>query len=108
MWEQSDYQTPDGKIPYRAWLAGLSDRQARARIVARVLRMKGGNFGDCKPMREGVWELRIDHGTGYRVYYARSGKKIILLLTGGDKRTQQTDISTAVRYWQDWQARNKI
>jgi len=64
MWEQSDYQTPDGKIPYRAWLAGLGDRQARARIVARVLRMKGGNFGDCKPMREGVWELRIDHGTG--------------------------------------------
>lgn len=106
MWGQSDYQTPDGKIPYRVWLAGLADRQARARIAARVLRMKSGNFGDCKPLDKGVWELRIDHGAGYRVYYARAGKRLILLLIGGDKSTQQADIQTAVRYWQDWQARN--
>lgn len=106
MWEQSDYQTPDGKNPYRAWLAGLADRQARARIAARVLRMKGGNFGDCKPLDEGVWELRIDHGAGYRVYYARAGKRLILLLIGGDKRTQKADIQTAISYWQDWHTRN--
>jgi putative addiction module killer protein len=106
MWEQSDYQTSEGKSPYKSWLAGLTDRQARARIAARALRMKGGNFGDCKPLEQGVWELRIDHGAGYRVYYARAGKRLILLLIGGDKRTQQADINTAVRYWQDWHARN--
>ena len=106
MWEQSDYLTPEGKSPYKAWLTGITDRMARARIETRILRMKGGNFGDCKPLEQGVWELRIDHGAGYRVYYARAGKRLIMLLIGGDKRTQQTDIQTAVRYWQDWQARN--
>lgn len=107
MWEQSDYLTPEGKSPYKAWLEGLPDRLARVRIVSRVLRMKGGNFGDCKPLDDGVWELRIDHGPGYRVYYARAGKRLILLLVGGDKRTQQADISTAVRYWRDWQQRSR-
>ena len=106
MWEQNEYTAPDGKSPYKLWLAGLADRQARARITARTLRMKDGNFGDCKPLEQGVWELRIDHGAGYRVYYARAGKRLILLLIGGDKRTQPTDIQTAVSYWQDWQTRN--
>ncbi|MCS6810066.1 MAG: type II toxin-antitoxin system RelE/ParE family toxin [Tepidimonas sp.] len=107
MWELVDYLTPEGRSPYQAWLERLADRQARARIVARVLRMQGGNFGDCKPLDGGVWELRIDHGPGYRVYYARAGKRLILLLVGGDKRTQQADIDTALGYWQDWQARNR-
>ncbi|TCS93726.1 putative addiction module killer protein [Tepidimonas ignava] len=107
MWELVDYLTPEGRSPYQAWLERLADRQARARIAARVLRMQGGNFGDCKPLDGGVWELRIDHGPGYRVYYARAGKRLILLLVGGDKRTQQADIDTALGYWQDWQARNR-
>lgn len=107
MWELVDYLTPEGRSPYQTWLERLADRQARARIVARVLRMQGGNFGDCKPLNSGVWELRIDHGPGYRVYYARAGKRLILLLVGGDKRTQQADIDTALGYWQDWQARNR-
>lgn len=107
MWELVDYLTPEGRSPYQAWLERLADRQARARIVTRVLRMQGGNFGDCKPLDGGVWELRIDHGPGYRVYYARAGKRLILLLVGGDKRTQQADIDTALGYWQDWQARNR-
>jgi putative addiction module killer protein len=68
--------------------------------------MAAGNFGDHKPLSDGVWELRIDHGPGYRVYYAQAGRRVLLLLIGGDKRRQQADIETAVRYWQDWQRRN--
>lgn len=102
-----DYLTPAGRDPFRDWLADLADRMARARILARVGRMAGGNFGDCKPLAGGVWELRIDHGPGYRVYYAKAGARIVLLLVGGDKRRQQQDIETALAYWQDWQERNE-
>ena len=84
----------------------MADRQAKARVLVRVLRMAGGNFGDCKPISDGVWELRIDWGPGYRVYYAQAGKKLVLLLTGGDKRKQQADIATALAYWTDWQRSN--
>lgn len=109
MIEIRDYLTSDGRDPFKDWLAGLADRMARARIIARVGRMAGGNFGDCKPIADGagVWELRIDHGPGYRVYYAAAGKKIVILLVGGDKRRQKADIKTAEDYWKDWQARNK-
>lgn len=105
MFEILDYLSPDGEDLYMAWLSGLSDRQARARILVRVQRMAAGNFGDCKPLQGGVWELRIDHGPGYRVYYAQAGKRLILLLTGGDKRKQQADIALALDRWQDWQHR---
>ena len=74
------------------WLEGLADWRAQARISARLIRLHNGNFGDCKPVGEGVWELRIDTGPGYRVYYARAGERLILLLVGGDKRRQQADI----------------
>lgn len=106
MIEIRDYLTPDGRDPYKDWLAALRDRIARARILARVGRMAGGNFGDCKPLIEGVWELRIDHGPGYRVYYAKAGKSVVLLLIGGDKSRQKADIATALDYWRDWQERN--
>src|SRR5574337_767429 len=95
MWEILDYLTPEGREPFREWLASLGDRMAKARIAARVQRLAAGNFGDCKPLDGGVWELRIDHGPGYRVYYARAGERLILLLVGGDKRHQQADIETA-------------
>jgi putative addiction module killer protein len=101
-----DYQTADGRDPFQEWLAKLTDRQARAKVAVRVQRMAAGNFGDHKPLSDGVWELRIDHGPGYRVYYAQAGRRVLLLLIGGDKRRQQADIETAVRYWQDWQRRN--
>ena len=107
MFELFDYQAPDGSIPFKDWLAGLADRIAKAKIAARVQRVAAGNFGDHKPLTEGVWELRIDQGPGYRVYYALSGKHVVLLLVGGDKRRQQADIETAVDYWKDWQQRNK-
>lgn len=107
MHEIQDYTTPEGKDPFKDWASSLTDRMARARVLARVQRMAAGNFGDCKPVDGGVWELRIDHGPGYRVYYARAGNRLILLLIGGDKRKQQADIATAIDYWQDWQRRNK-
>ena len=99
------YQAEDGSEPYARWLAGLADRQARARVLVRVQGMAAGNFGDCKPCRDGVWELREDFGPGYRIYYARSGKTIVLLLCGGDKRSQRSDIERAATYWQDWEWR---
>ena len=106
MFDLFDYQTADGRDPFQEWLAKLADRNARARVAVRVQRMAAGNFGDHKPLNDGVWELRIDHGPGYRVYYAQAGRRVLLLLIGGDKRRQQADIETAVRYWQYWQRRN--
>ena len=92
---------------FAEWFAALADRQAQARIQARVDRVERGRFGDCEPVGEGVWELRIDWGPGYRVYYARTGERIILLLCGGDKRKQQADIKRAKEYWRDYQERTK-
>ena len=74
------YQAEDGSEPYARWLAGLADRQARARVLVRVQRMAAGNFGDCKPLDGGVWELRIDWGPGCRVYYAMAGRRVLLLV----------------------------
>ena len=92
MYEIVDYLTRGGVDPFLEWVRGLSDRQARARVLVRVQRMASGNFGDYKQLADGVCELRIDYGPGYRVYYARVGSKLILLLVGGDKRKQQVDI----------------
>jgi len=82
---------------YAKWLDGLRDIHARARVQARVERLATGNPGDVKPVGEGVSELRIDYGPGYRVYYTISGRTLIILLAGGDKRTQAADIKTALR-----------
>jgi len=101
------YVTIGGIDVFGAWLTGLADRQAQARIQARVDRIERGLFGDCAPVGEGVWELRIDWGPGYRVYYARAGEQIILLLCGGDKRKQETDIVRAKECWRDYQERTK-
>jgi putative addiction module killer protein len=80
---------------FSKWLTGLRDPTARARIAARVRRLALGNAGDVRPVGEGVSELRIDHGPGYRVYFARRGSVLIVLLCGGDKRTQDRDIRIA-------------
>jgi putative addiction module killer protein len=105
MYQVSTYQTEDGREPFQDWLKALSDRQARARILTRLERMEAGNFGDCKPITGGVWELKIDYGPGYRVYYSRVQGKVVLLLVGGDKRKQQSDIDTALVYLEDWKER---
>jgi putative addiction module killer protein len=88
---------------YTEWLKGLKDVTAKIAIVRRVARLESGNFGDHKFCRNGVHELRIDVGAGYRVYYGFAGKQIVLLLGGGDKRTQDADIARACGHWQNWQ-----
>lgn len=105
MYQVEDYKTEDGRIPFKDWLSSLADRQAKARVITRVQRMATGNLGDCKPLQDGVWELRIDYGPGYRIYYAKAGKKLLLLLIGGDKGKQQSDIEKAIGYWKDWNRR---
>lgn len=82
---------------YAKWLDGLLDVRARARILVRVERLAAGNPGDVRPVGEGVSELRIDYGPGYRVYYKKHGREVVILLAGGDKRTQASDIKTALR-----------
>ena len=82
---------------YARWLDGLRDVRARARVLVRVERLAAGNPGEVKPVGEGVSEMRIDYGGGYRVYFKRQGQTVVVLLAGGDKRTQKTDIETALR-----------
>ena len=79
------------------WLDDLRDLQARARIQARIERLAAGNPGDVEPVGEGVSELRINYGPGYRVYFKKRGRELIILLAGGDKRTQTKDIKAAMR-----------
>jgi putative addiction module killer protein len=87
---------------FKRWRDGIKDRQALARINARIRRLAGGNPGDVKPVRAGVSEMRIDYGPGYRVYFIRRGPLVIVLLAGGDKRTQDADIERAIRIAEDW------
>ncbi len=103
----NEYRDHKGKSPYADWLESLRDAKARARIIIRVDRMELGLFGDVKPIGEGLSELRIDYGSGYRVYFGKDGNKIYLLLCGGDKSTQQKDIKLAKKYWQDHKRRNQ-
>ncbi|MBI1965215.1 MAG: type II toxin-antitoxin system RelE/ParE family toxin [Betaproteobacteria bacterium] len=99
------YLTAAGRDLYQDWLDGLRDMRARVAVQRRVDRLAAGNFGDHEFCRDGVWELRIDIGAGYRVYYARAGRAIVLLLCAGDKRSQQADIKRAVECWKDYQRR---
>jgi len=82
---------------FAKWIDGLRDIRARARILVRIERLALGNPGDVKPVGQGVSELRIDYGPGYRVYYKQVGQTVVILLAGGDKRTQAADIKTALR-----------
>jgi putative addiction module killer protein len=105
VYEIVDYLTADGKDVIQEWRRGLRDTKARIAIAARLNRIELGNFGDHKFCRDGVWELRIDIGPGYRVYYAFAGSRIVLLLGGGSKRTQSSDIDRACDCWSEWQRR---
>ena len=82
---------------YAKWLDSLRDARVRARVLVRIERLAAGNPGDVRPVGEGVSELRIDYGPGYRVYYKKQGRRIVVLLAGGDKRTQSADVKTALR-----------
>ena len=99
------YQARSGRRPFVEWLEALTDRQVRARIEARLAVVAAGSLGDTKPVGNGVMELRIDWGPGYRVYFARVGQVVVLLLCGGDKRTQANDIKNAIDYFEDYKRR---
>lgn len=100
--ELQEYLAIDGKCPFRDWLESLKNVKARAIIRVRLNRFRIGNFGDCKSVGEGVYELRIDFGPGYRVYFGQDGNILIILLCGGTKRGQNRDIKKAKIYWQDY------
>jgi len=99
--------TASGKDVIGDWLATLRDPRAVAKILVRIDRLASGNFGDTKSLRDGVRELRIHWGPGYRVYYALVDRTCLLLLCGGDKRGQSSDIDKAVEYWKDYQQRTE-
>jgi putative addiction module killer protein len=101
------YVTKTGKDVFGEWLARLKDKRTRARILARIDRLSAGAFGDCKSLRGGLFELRIDWGPGYRVYYTIDGQTCVLLLCGGDKRKQSSDIKRAAGYLKDYWERTR-
>ncbi len=96
-----EFLTPRGRSPYREWFSSL-DVAERGRVQARMLRFELGNFGDHRLVGKGVWEARLMFGPGYRVYFARQGDSIVVLLAGGDKKTQASDIALAQEYWFDY------
>lgn len=100
------YQTRDGKVPFSIWLKRL-DATTQARVEGRILRVEMGLLGDCKAVGEGVIELRLDFGPGYRVYFAYVNGAMVLLLSGGDKTTQKLDIKLARKYLKDYKERTQ-
>jgi putative addiction module killer protein len=94
------YKTDSGKEPFSKWLFDL-DKITRSIVIARIKRVTLGNFGDCKLLKKanGVWELRIDYGSGFRIYFGRDGYTVVVLLIGGDKGSQERDIDKAQEYW---------
>ncbi|MDZ7667544.1 MAG: type II toxin-antitoxin system RelE/ParE family toxin [Desulfotignum sp.] len=94
-----EFITKNGKNPFRNWVDNLKNIQIQAKIDIRIARLRLGNFGDTKPVGQGVHELRIHFGPGYRIYYGIEDEKIILLLCGGEKKSQKKDIQKAITYW---------
>jgi putative addiction module killer protein len=99
------YLTASGRDVFGEWLSRLRDSRTKAKIVTRIDRLSAGNFGDVKVLRDGLFELRIDWGPGYRVYYALVGRSCVLLLCGGDKSKQASDIKRALEYLKDYRER---
>ena len=105
-YEVEVYQTEEGRSPFSEWIRNLKDRTARARVRTRLARLRLGNFGDTNSLGGGLHELRINYGPGYRVYFGRTGNRLVLLLCGGMKRTQARDIEQALTYWHDYRRRS--
>ncbi len=102
------YADADGKEPFTDWFNGLRDVMGRKRILIRLTRLGQGNYGDCEPVGEGVSELRMFFGPGYRVYFAEDADSLVILLCGGDKDSQQKDIERAKTYWQEYRADEEL
>jgi len=98
------YLTEDGRCPFDEWMQGLRDMKTRAVINARLLRLMQGNLGDCKGVGGGVKELRIDFGPGFRVYFGEDGDTLVILLCGGDKKSQRRDIDAALAFWTEYRS----
>ncbi len=96
------YATPEGQKPFLDWLENLKDKTVRYRVKERLYRAELGNLGDYKSVGEGVYEMRLAFGSGYRIYFAKNGKQIILLLSAGNKASQVKDIKQAKLYWQNY------
>ena len=107
MIEVRHYVTRAGTDVFDDWLSKLADTCAQAKVAARINRLAAGNFGDCKPLRQGLCEMRIDWGPGYRVYYATLGSVCVLLLCVGDKRKQSSDIDRALEFLRDYKQRTR-
>ena len=103
----NEYTDVKGHSPYAHWLAKLRDKRAKARIIIQVDKLALGLFGDTEPVGDGLSELRIHYGPGYRVYYAKEGRQVYLLLCAGDKSTQAKDIKMAKTYWKDHKRRSQ-
>lgn len=101
-----NYITPEGRNPFRQWLTQLRDKRARANIQRRIARLQEGNFGDCKRLNRDLYELRIDYGPGYRVYFGLFTSHVVILLCGGQKGTQRRDIARAQNYWNEIRSRD--
>ncbi len=101
------YVNKAGVDVFLDWFNRLRDKQAKTSIERRIYRLELGQFGQVKALREGVWELKVDIGAGYRIYYAQVENTLVLLLCGGDKKSQDTDIDRAISYWKDYQQRQK-
>ena len=102
-----EYVTADGRNHFRDWLEALSDKPTRARIRMRINRIRLGNFGDSKSIGRGVYELRLQFGPGFRVYFGRTKQSMVILLMGGDKSTQTKDIELAYQLWDEYRRRSK-
>ena len=98
------YVTVDGQAPFDNWYNSLRDSKISTIIDKRLNRVILGNLGDCQSLGEGVFELRIDYGPGFRIYFGQVGTTIIILLCGGDKSTQDRDIRQAIEYWTDYRS----
>jgi putative addiction module killer protein len=97
-----EYVDPAGVIPFRRWFGALRDSKIQAIIDARLTRLRLGNLGLCRSVGGGVIELKIDYGPGYRVYLGQDGDTVVVLLIGGDKKSQAADIKRAKQYWDDY------
>ncbi|MCX6047919.1 MAG: type II toxin-antitoxin system RelE/ParE family toxin [Chloroflexi bacterium] len=95
----------NAKAPFEEWTRTVRDKASKARIYSRIDRLRLGNFGDCEPVGDGVFELRIHFGPGFRVYFGTVGVEVVLLLCGGDKGSQSRDIDSAIRYWKEYKIR---
>jgi len=107
MHEIVHFLTRDRKDLYEEWITNLRDMKAVIAIDRRVGRMEDGNFGDHRFCRDGVWELKVDVGPGYRVYYAIADRRLVLLLCGGNERSQKADINRACDYWRKWKEQSE-